>query len=43
MITTNTQYLDAVGLFEEAKSINNNLFISIIDIKKGDGFIFVEE
>ncbi|AKF41133.1 hypothetical protein AAW50_01695 [Mycoplasmopsis canis] len=43
MISTNTQYLDAAGLFEVTKKINSDLFISIIDIKKGDGYMFIEE
>ncbi|WP_117275071.1 YitT family protein [Mycoplasmopsis edwardii] len=43
MIVTNTQYLDAAGLFEVTKKINSELFISIIDLKKGDGYMFIEE
>ncbi|WP_426461417.1 YitT family protein [Mycoplasma hafezii] len=43
MITTNTQYLDAAYLFDITKKINNNLLISLIDIKKGDGYMFIEE
>ncbi|WP_406614273.1 YitT family protein [Mycoplasma corogypsi] len=43
MITTNTYYLDAAYLFQLTKNINNDLFISIINIKKGDGYMFVED
>ncbi|QNM93499.1 YitT family protein [Mycoplasma sp. Pen4] len=43
MITTNTQYLDAADLFLVTKSINKDLFISILDLKKGDGYMFIEQ
>ncbi|WLP85371.1 YitT family protein [Mycoplasma seminis] len=43
MITTNTQYLDAADLFIVTKQINKDLFISILDLKKGDGYMFIEK
>ncbi|MFV8471941.1 YitT family protein [Mycoplasma sp. 1458C] len=43
MITTNTQYLDAADLFLVTKKINKDLFISILDLKKGDGYMFIEK
>ncbi|SJZ47573.1 YitT family protein [Mycoplasmopsis verecunda] len=43
MLTTNTQYLDAADLFIVTKKINKELFISILDLKKGDGYMFIEK
>ncbi|QGZ97344.1 DUF2179 domain-containing protein [Mycoplasma sp. NEAQ87857] len=43
MITTNAQYFDIAYLFELVRKIEPQLFMSLIDIKKGDGYMFVEE
>ncbi|WP_036453112.1 YitT family protein [Mycoplasma buteonis] len=43
LITTNTQFLDAAYLFDLSKRLDNNLLICLVDIKKGDGYMFIEE